>query len=146
MQLTYHTDYALRVLIYMMGRPEQKVTTREMADFYGVSLNHLTKVAKRLTKAGWLESTRGSGGGLLLAEHTPDAKVGEIVRQTESWELVECFTPKTNTCPIAGACHLKPMLFHARRAFFDVLDAHTVRDLAKSTPIPAKPKRPRSGA
>lgn len=129
-QLTYHTDYALRVLIYLMSRPGQKVTTREMAEFYGVSLNHLTKVAKTLTRAGWLVSTRGSGGGLMLAPHTPDTKLGEIVRYTESGQLVECFTPATNTCPIIKTCALKSVLHQARRAFFDVLDAHTVRDLA----------------
>lgn len=133
MQLTYHTDYALRILIYMMGRPGQKVTTREMAGFYAVSLNHLTKVAKALTKAGWLTTSRGVGGGLMLAAHTPDTKVGEIVRYTESRDLVECFTPAINTCPIINGCRLKPLLYQARRAFFDVLDSQTVRDLARES-------------
>jgi Rrf2 family transcriptional regulator, nitric oxide-sensitive transcriptional repressor len=129
-QLTYHTDYALRLLIYLINRPERKVTTREVAEFYGISLNHLTKVAKDLTKAGWLETSRGVSGGLMLAEHTPAASVGQIVRQT----LVECFDMKTNTCPIAGACGLKPMLHEAQRAFFAVLDGYQIRDLAKAMP------------
>lgn len=151
MQLTYHTDYALRVLIYMASRPGQKVTTREMADFYGISLNHLTKVAKALTKSGWLKATRGVGGGLLLAAHTPDTKVGEIVRLTERGQLVECFDPASNTCPITRGCELKSILYQARRAFFDVLDAHTVRDLAKSpaelkgpAPVPVKRRQPKA--
>lgn len=131
MQLTQHTDYALRVLIYLMNRPGRNVTTREMAEFYGVSLNHLTKVAKTLTRAGWLVSARGAGGGLMLAPRTPDTRLGEIVRLTESGQLVECFTPATNTCPIIKSCALKSVLYQARRAFFDVLDAHTVRDLAE---------------
>lgn len=130
MQLTYHTDFALRILIYMMGRPAQKVTTREMAEFYGISLNHLTKVAKALTRSGWLTTTRGAGGGLLLAPHTPDTKVGEIIRLMERTDLLECFVPETNTCPIIKGCRLKPLLYKARTAFFDVLDAHTVRELA----------------
>lgn len=132
MQLTSHTDYALRILIFMMSQPARRVTTREMADFYGISLNHLTKVAKALTKSGWLQASRGTGGGLLLAKHTPDTKVGEIVRLMEKRDLVECFTPASNTCPITAACQLKPILYQARRAFFDVLDAHRVRDLAKT--------------
>lgn len=131
MQLTYHTDYALRVLIYMMSRPTQNVTTREMAEFYGISLNHLTKVVKALTRAGWLKSTRGAGGGLQLAPHTPGTKVGEIVRFSESRTLVECFDPPNNTCPITKGCELKPILYQARKAFFDVLDKYTVADLAK---------------
>ena len=142
MQLTYHTDYALRLLIYMVSRPGRKVTTREVAEFYGVSVNHLTKVAKALTKAGWLTTTRGTGGGLMLAVHTPAAKVGEIVRQTENWALVECFDLKTNTCPIAGACALKPILHQAQRAFFDVLDGYRVADLGKVEELKApQPRR-----
>jgi len=129
-QLTYHTDYALRVLIYLLPRPGQTVSTREMAEFYGISLNHLIKVTKSLTQAGWLISSRGVGGGVMLAAHTPDVKVGEVVRHTENTALVECFQLETNTCPIHIGCQLKPILHQARQAFFSVLDSYTVRDLA----------------
>jgi Rrf2 family nitric oxide-sensitive transcriptional repressor len=131
-QLTYHTDYALRTLIYLVSRPGRVVSTREIAEHYGISLNHLIKVAKSLTQGGWLLSTRGVGGGIMLAEHTPDESVGTIVRYTENTDLVECFQPLTNTCPITKGCRLKPILFQARSAFFDVLDSYTVRDLARS--------------
>ena len=133
MQLTTHSDYALRLLIYLMSHPSRKVSTREVADAYGISLHHLTKVAKFLTRAGWLVAARGSGGGLTLAGHTPQTKIGEIVRLTESnCDIAECFTPETNTCPIIGVCRLKPVLYRARKAFFDVLDTVTVQEIAKN--------------
>ena len=134
MQLTFHTDYALRVLIYLMSHSTRPVSTREMADAYNVSLNHLTKVAKSLTKAGWLISTRGSTGGLMLAPHTPETKVGEIVRYTESnFDLAECFNPPNNTCPITHVCRLRPLLYRARKAFFDVLNTCTIREMAANS-------------
>ena len=129
MQLTYHTDYALRVLIYLLARPGQTVSTREMAEFYGVSLNHLIKVTQSLTQGGWLVSTRGVGGGVMLAAHTPSVSIGEIVRYTENTDLVECFQPR-NTCPIHRACRLKPILYQAKQAFFEVLDSHRIKDLS----------------
>ncbi len=131
MQLTTHTDYALRLLIYLMSHDTRKVSTREVADAYGISLHHLTKVAKSLTKGGWLVAVRGGGGGLMLAPHTPETRIGEIVRYTEfTCDLAECFNAARNTCPITAVCHLKPVLYRARRAFFDVLDTVTVRDIA----------------
>ncbi len=131
MQLTTHTDYALRLLIYLMSHDTRKVSTREVAAAYGISLHHLTKVAKSLTKGGWLVAARGGGGGLRLAPHTPETRIGEIVRYTEySCDLAECFNPARNTCPIIAVCHLKPVLYRARRAFFDVLNTVTVRDIA----------------
>ena len=60
MQLTAHTDFALRLIIYLLVHPERKVSTKEVAQAYGISLNHLTKVAKSLTKAGWLVTARGA--------------------------------------------------------------------------------------
>lgn len=130
MQLTYHTDYALRLLIYLTVRPGQIVSTREVAEFYGISLNHLAKVAKSLTQAGWLVSTRGVGGGVKIADDTLDLTLGVIVSRTENTHLVECFHSETNACPIHHCCHLKTVLHEAHQAFFEVLDRYTVRDLA----------------
>ena len=133
MQLTTHTDYALRLLIYLMSHRSRKVSTREVAEAYAISLHHLAKVAKLLTKGGWLIAARGAGGGLLLAPHTPKTPVGEVVRYTEfTCHLAECFDTKNNTCPINGICHLQPILYQARRAFFDVLDSVTIGDLAQN--------------
>lgn len=133
MQLTTHTDYALRLLIYLMSDEARKASTREVADAYGISLHHLTKVAKSLTRRGWLISTRGGGGGLMLAPHTPDLGLGEIVRYTESnLDMAECFNPETNTCPIAAVCGLKPVLYRARLAFLAELDSVTVREIARN--------------
>jgi Rrf2 family nitric oxide-sensitive transcriptional repressor len=128
-QLTSHTDYALRLLIYLMARPGQCVSTREIAEHYGVSVNHLVKVAKALTHEGWLVASRGVGGGVTLAPHTPEVKVGDIVRRLENTDLVECFQAGTNTCPIARCCKLKPMLHQARDAFLTVLDSFLVKDM-----------------
>lgn len=133
MQLTSHTDYALRLLIYLMSNSTRNVSTREVAEAYRISANHLTKVAKSLTKAGWLVSARGGGGGLMLAPHTATAKVGEIVRYTESnCDIAECFNTSANSCPITHMCDLKPILYRARQAFFDVLDSVAVRDLVRN--------------
>lgn len=133
MQLTTHTDYALRLLIYLMANGARNVSTREVAEAYGISLNHLTKVAKSLTRAGWIVAARGGGGGLMLAPHTPEAKIGEIVRYTETnSDIAECFNVPRNTCPITHACHLKPVLYRARKAFFEVLDSVTVRDVSRN--------------
>ena len=133
MQLTTHSDYALRLLIYLTSHRTRHVSTKEVATAYGISLHHLTKVAKSLTRAGWLISARGSGGGLMLAPHTLETRIGDIVRHTEyTCDLAECFDAKATTCPIACVCHLKPILYRARKAFFDVLDAVTVQDIARN--------------
>lgn len=133
MRLTTHTDYALRLLIFLMTHHPRKMSTKEAAAAYGISLNHLTKVAKALAKGGWVLTSKGVGGGLALAPHTPETTLGEIVRYSEpSCDVAECFRLKDNTCPLIAVCRLKPVLYRARQAFFDVLNEVTIQDIAKN--------------
>lgn len=130
MRLTRHTDYALRVLIYLSVHPAQRVSIRNVADAYGISHNHLTKVAQRLQRGGWISTARGQGGGIALSCRPAEINVGEVARQLEPADaLVECMGPDGN-CPIAPACGLQGALADALEAFMKVLDGYTLEDLA----------------
>src|SRR5690625_1156721 len=91
MRLTHYTDYTLRVLTYLGARPGQRSTIREISEAYDVSRNHLMKVVQQLAAEGWVDSVRGVGGGLMLADHALDVSIGTIVRAVEvDFDLVEC--------------------------------------------------------
>lgn len=45
-------------------------------------------------------------------------------------ELVECFNPSTNACPLLGVCRLSTALREATRAFFAVLDKVAIADIS----------------
>jgi Rrf2 family transcriptional regulator, nitric oxide-sensitive transcriptional repressor len=131
MRLTLHTDYALRVLIYLAAAGSQGATAGTIADRYRISKNHLVKVIQRLVGLGYLETTRGRGGGVRLARPPSEILVGEVVRRTEdSLDLVECFDLPTNTCPLARACLLKAKLHEALAAYLAVLDACSIAEVA----------------
>ena len=131
MRLTVFTDYALRVLMYLALDPERRVTIRDVAGDYGISRNHLMKVVNKLTRAEFVESSRGVNGGLLLARAPEEISVGDVVRNTEDdFALVECFRDD-NACVITPSCQLKNVLYEARESFFSVLDSYTVADLVQ---------------
>jgi Rrf2 family nitric oxide-sensitive transcriptional repressor len=67
-RLTVHTDYALRVLMYLALKEDRLATIAEIAKSYGISKNHLMKVVHELGIAGYVETVRGRGGGLRLAK------------------------------------------------------------------------------
>ena len=134
MRLTVFTDYALRVLIYLAMEPERRVIIRDIAEDYGISRNHLTKVVNNLTRAGLVDASRGVKGGLMLAHPAAEIGVGEVVRATEEdLALVECFRPD-NRCIITPACKLKHVVWEAKEAFLAVLDRYTVADLVENEP------------
>lgn len=133
MQLTQSSDYSLRALIYLGLNAHRRCTTREIAEVYGISENHLTKLIHRLGQKGFIATTRGRNGGLQLAMPASEIGLGEVVRATEgNFNLVECFAAgEKNRCAIAGPCILTHVLDSALQAFFDVLDRHTLEDLLR---------------
>ena len=129
MQLTSYTDYGLRVLIYL-ACADDGATVAEIADQYGISRNHLVKVVHRLSQLGYILTERGRFGGIRLANPPKDIRLGQVVRDLETTRaIVECFSPETNTCPIAPVCGLKGVLARAEAAFQQVLDEHTLADV-----------------
>ena len=77
MELTYLTDYSLRVLMYAGAHDDRLVTLREMAGAYDISLNHLRKVVHQLAGLGYLHTVRGRGGGMQLARPPEEIALGE---------------------------------------------------------------------
>jgi Rrf2 family nitric oxide-sensitive transcriptional repressor len=129
MQLTSFTDYGLRSLMYLAAHPDKLCSVREIAEYYGISRNHLVKVVHRLSQLGYIESSKGKGGGIKLAHAPADLKIGDLIRALEpGMNLVECFDPDTNTCNITNDCQLKHFLFEANSVFIEALNRHTLAD------------------
>jgi Rrf2 family nitric oxide-sensitive transcriptional repressor len=130
MQLTRFSDFGMRIGLYLATHPERLVSVEEISRAYTISRFHLVKVVQRLTDLGLVEAVRGRGGGLRLRKAPADIRLGDLVRATEpNMNLVECFDPATNTCPIIGACGIKGALRRAEEAFVDTLNESTLADL-----------------
>lgn len=132
MHLTNFTDYTLRVLIYLgMHQHDGRLATiSDVATAYGISENHLMKIVHHLAKRGYVETTRGKGGGMRLARAPEQVNLGDVVRDAEDDPvIVKCFQQYNATCLIAPACTLAEILGQAMCAFFDKLDSYTLANL-----------------
>lgn len=140
MQLTKHTDYALRVLLYLVEQPE--ATISQMAEHYQISRNHLVKVVHALARKGFVATTRGKNGGVKLARAAELIGVGDVVRAMEPhFDVVECFNFKRAHCAALPVCGLKGALNQAAAEFLAVLDKYTLADTLKPRNTPAPPQR-----
>jgi Rrf2 family nitric oxide-sensitive transcriptional repressor len=100
---------------------------------HGLARPHIVKIVHELGLAGYVETQRGRGGGFRLARPAEEIIVGDVVRLTEGpLDLVECFNPENNTCPLIGICKLSRALQEATRAFMAVLDDLTLADIASN--------------
>jgi Rrf2 family nitric oxide-sensitive transcriptional repressor len=130
MNLTYYTNYSLRVMMYLGLHPASLASITQISEAFGISRNHLIKVVHNLARQGFIKTTRGRGGGLRLARDPKEINLGEVVRRTEpSFNIVECFDSGSNTCPITPLCELKNIIRSAEEAFLSVLARYTLADV-----------------
>lgn len=131
MRLTLHTDYSIRVLIYLAARGQDGsvATIGDIADTHGISQNHLTKVIRTLVRGGHVQTLRGRSGGLRLARPSEEIGLGQLIRETEpDFSLVECMG-RDGHCVLEPACQVRGVLIEARDAFLAVLDRYSLADM-----------------
>ncbi|TDL81632.1 Rrf2 family transcriptional regulator [Palleronia sediminis] len=132
MQLDKFTDYALRVMMTLAVKSPDRVSVSEIATIFGLSENHLAKIASRLSREGFATAVRGRNGGLTLARPADEITVGAIVRaMMRGNAVVECFG-SDRSCLILPACGLRTPLARAQEAFFRTLDDYTLADITAS--------------
>jgi Rrf2 family nitric oxide-sensitive transcriptional repressor len=129
-RLALQTDYALRTLIYLAGRPG-RATVEQVASFYAISVHHVAKVVNQLARRGYVRSIRGVGGGLELAREPGAIRLGDVVQDFEGpLHLLECVATE-NVCVIQPACKLRRVLAEAERAQLDCLNAYRLSDVVR---------------
>jgi Rrf2 family nitric oxide-sensitive transcriptional repressor len=129
MQLTHFTDYALRVLIYVAVRGPALSSISEVAQAHGIARPHVVKIVHALGRAGYLETTRGRGGGIRLGRPAEATNLGALVRLTEqNLAVVDCMG-EGGDCAIVPACRLQGIFRTALEAFLSELDRHTLADV-----------------
>jgi len=131
MKLTSYTNYALRALQLAALRDPALIRVDDVVRVHGLARPHIVKIVHELGRAGFIQTHRGRNGGFRLARPAEEIVVGQVVRLTEGpLDLVECFNPDTNTCPLLGVCRLSMKIREATRAFMAVLDDLTLADIS----------------
>ena len=131
MRLTRYTDFAIRVMLYLAAHEDRLCSIGEIATSYGISQNHLMKVASGLAGSGYVQSLRGRGGGLRLARPADQINIGHMIRHTEGKvDLVGC-----GECLLAPACGMVCVFRDAVENFFATLEKFSLSDImAKGQP------------
>ncbi|MDH5633154.1 MAG: Rrf2 family transcriptional regulator [Gammaproteobacteria bacterium] len=128
MHLTVHTDYALRVLFYLALSDDELATISDIAEYYGISKNHLVKIVHKLAQEGLVLTVRGRAGGIKLADDPQNIRLGDIVRVTEpGFAMVNCKSDD-GFCRVLPVCGLPKIFREATNAFLGEIDKYTLAD------------------
>jgi Rrf2 family nitric oxide-sensitive transcriptional repressor len=128
MRLALQTDYALRTLIFLAGKPG-RANVGQVADFYRISKDHVAKVVQALSRLGYVRSIRGIGGGIELLRKPAEIRIGQVILDFEgNMNLLECVGVE-NVCVIQPGCRLKKVLAKAEQLQMDYLNSVRLSDI-----------------
>ena len=100
------TDYGTVILACMASNQERLFTATEVAERTKVGLPTVSKLLKKLQRAGLVSSTRGSHGGYQLSKPASEITAAHILQALEGpFALTEC-SGEHSTCGIAGSCRV----------------------------------------
>lgn len=129
MELTQFSHYGLRVLM-SLGLTDERTSIRQVSRAFRLSENHMAVVVHRLSKLGYVRTTRGHGGGIQLARPQAAISIGTLIEQLEPhFALAECLADRGSDCQLLPVCRLRKYLLEARSAFLQVLHRYTLEDV-----------------
>lgn len=112
MQLNQATDYALRVVLHLAGRPfGECVNSNTIAMQQNIPPRFLQKIMRSLIKAGLIKSLRGVDGGFVLIRHPEAITLLDVITAMEGpiaihqclAERAACNKHCTPKCPVHAA-------------------------------------------
>lgn len=126
--------YALRVMVDLTEQGKDAyIPLKDIAKRQGISQKYLESIMTVLSKAGFVDSLHGKGGGYRLNRLPNEYTVGSVLRLTEgSLAPVACLERENNTCERAANCKTLPMWAELNSLINDYLEGITIGDLAKN--------------
>ena len=130
MRISTKGRYALRLMLDLAANNTgEPIRLKDVAKRQEISDKYLEQIISVLSRAGFVRSVRGSGGGYMLTNEPKDYTVGMILRLTEGClDPVECTSDK-NICPREDDCVTRYVWKKLADAISGVVDNITLEDL-----------------
>ena len=134
MMISTKGRYALRTMLDLALNDEgEYIPLRDIAERQDISVKYLEQIVSALTRAGFVRSVRGTGGGYRLARKPEEYTVGMILRLTEgNLAPVACLEFEQNSCPRAADCVTLGIWEKLYDAINNVVDNITLADLVRN--------------
>ncbi len=127
--MTRNTDYAVRAICYMAGKPQGVISVTELVKELKIPRPFLRKILQTLTKSGLAKSYKGVGGGFKLAVAPDKIYLADIIKVFQGkFTLNECFFKK-DICPNRRTCPLKKRIDSIERRAQEEIGAITIGSL-----------------
>ncbi len=100
----------------------------------GIPLPTAQKLVSRLSAAGLLESSRGTGGGVRLARPAAAITLADVVEAVEGpIAMTACADHGAHSCTLEQDCRVRPHMNSANIAIREALAGVTIASMTRET-------------
>ncbi|MBW4055798.1 MAG: Rrf2 family transcriptional regulator [Proteobacteria bacterium] len=132
MELTRKGEYAIRGIVYLAGKPLDKVCLlSDIAAAVDVPPTFLAKIFQQFSKIGLVKSFRGTGGGFMLGRAPENITLLEVVEAVEGPIVPNRCVAIPANCDRSGACNVHPVWRRVQGEVRGVLNGVTLKELSE---------------
>lgn len=114
MKISAQEEYGLRCLVQLATLcADESLTLPQIAAREGISQANAGKLMWLLSKAGFVQSTRGTKGGYTLARPASEIYLNEVIKILDADEIsahCESYTGVLEVCVHKGDCGIRPVI------------------------------------
>ena len=132
MQISYKTDYSLKIILYLSGLyPDGTAHIKQIADAQDIPKKFLEQILLLLKKGGFVASKQGPRGGYFLTKAPAEIAVGDVIRFVEGpIHPISCIAPGAEeSCSFASTCVFRDIWLDVETAIANVIDTISFSDL-----------------
>jgi len=138
MMISQTAEYALRAVVWLGGRPDESVGTKQISQVAQVPAGYLPKVLQMLGRAGLVISTPGRSGGFRLARRPEEISVLDVINAVDPIQRIhECPLHLkghgTELCPLHR--RLDNAMAQMEKAFAQSTVAEMLAEKTESPPL-----------
>lgn len=137
MQITRQADYAVRAVLHLAQRGDERTATSAIAEEQRIPPSFLAKIVSQLSIAGLLHTSRGARGGVVLARAAKDITLLEVIEAIDGpIQLNEC-VGDNGTCSFDDDCPLRPVWCEAQEDLVKRLKGTNFADMIATGKVTA---------
>lgn len=136
MKFSTKDRYALLLMVELASAsasatPGEYLPLKAVSDNQGISVKYLEQIVAPLSKAGLVESGRGSQGGYRLSRSAAQITAGDILRAVEGEIVpVPCLATSAESCPHRAQCETLGFWEGLNQVINQYIDSATLEKLS----------------
>ena len=132
MQLTSTTDYAIRIVCYLVAQ-RQMISTSELSQELSVPSSYIPKITKKLKQAGIIKACEGTNGGYMLTKQPENISLMEIISCVEETMAISRCLEKEEGCSknYIACCKVHQILLDLQNIYNNRLESVMISDIIR---------------